>query len=141
MVVLQPQSNWMMFIPLPLMSFGIGGLFTLMMSMTADVCDLDELQNGGKRREGTFGSIYWWMVKFGQSIAGLVCGVVLKSIAFDSSKVHQTAETITGLRISDILIPSLTALLALVIMVKYDLSEDKMKEIKAKLAIQREKNA
>jgi GPH family glycoside/pentoside/hexuronide:cation symporter len=27
-------------------SFGIGALFTLMMSMTADVCDLDELKSG-----------------------------------------------------------------------------------------------
>ena len=44
------------------MSFGIGGLFTIMMSMTADVCDLDELNNGMPRKEGTF-AIYWWMVK------------------------------------------------------------------------------
>ena len=130
-----PDANWLMFLPLPLMSFGIGGLFTLMMSMTADVCDLDELQNDGRRREGTFGSIYWWMVKFGQSIAGLVCGVVLKSISFDAAKVHQAASTITGLRLADILIPSLTALLAVVVMIGYDLSEEKMKEIKAQLAL------
>ena len=45
-------------------AFGIGGLFTIMMSMTADICDLDELQTG-ERREGLFGAIYWWMVKFG----------------------------------------------------------------------------
>jgi len=38
-----PANPWLIFIPIPLMSFGIGGLFTLMMSMTADVCDLDEL--------------------------------------------------------------------------------------------------
>ena len=135
----RPDANWLMFLPLPLMSFGIGGLFTLMMSMTADVCDLDELQNDGRRREGTFGSIYWWMVKFGQSIAGLVCGVVLKSISFDAARVHQTASTITGLRLADILIPSLTALLAVVIMLKYDLSEERMKEIKAQLALRHEK--
>jgi GPH family glycoside/pentoside/hexuronide:cation symporter len=36
---------------LPLLLFGIGSLFTLMMSMTADICDLDELTSG-KRREG-----------------------------------------------------------------------------------------
>ena len=51
------------------MVFGIGGLFTLMMSMTADVCDLDELNNGMPRKEGTFGAIYWWMVKLGQGLA------------------------------------------------------------------------
>ncbi|MBE0674951.1 MAG: MFS transporter, partial [Bacteroidales bacterium] len=32
-----PENPWMIFMPIPLMVFGIGGLFTLMMSMTADV--------------------------------------------------------------------------------------------------------
>ena len=31
---------------------------------------MDELDSG-KRREGVFGAIYWWMVKFGFAIAGL----------------------------------------------------------------------
>ncbi|HCI16575.1 MAG TPA: glycosyl hydrolase, partial [Candidatus Marinimicrobia bacterium] len=57
-----PGKPYMFLIALPFFSFGIGGLFTLMMSMTADVCDLDEL-NTGKRREGILGAIYWWMVK------------------------------------------------------------------------------
>jgi len=41
-----PENLWLMFMPIPFLSFGIGGLFTLMMSMTADVCDLDELKIG-----------------------------------------------------------------------------------------------
>jgi GPH family glycoside/pentoside/hexuronide:cation symporter len=45
---------------------GMGALFTLMGSMIADVCDLDELETG-ERREGMFGSIYWWMVKLGMA--------------------------------------------------------------------------
>ncbi|GIR81550.1 MAG: hypothetical protein CM15mP83_2760 [Flavobacteriaceae bacterium] len=45
---------WMYIIALPFFSFGIGSLFTIMMSMTADVIDVDEL-NSGKRREGVFG--------------------------------------------------------------------------------------
>ena len=53
-----PGKPWMYIIALPFFSFGIGSLFTIMMSMTADVIDIDEL-NTGKRREGTFGAIYW----------------------------------------------------------------------------------
>ncbi|MFZ1750272.1 MAG: MFS transporter, partial [Saprospiraceae bacterium] len=60
---------WLIFFPIPFIAFGLGGLFTLMMSMTADVCDLDELNNGMPRKEGTFGAIYWWMVKLGQALA------------------------------------------------------------------------
>jgi GPH family glycoside/pentoside/hexuronide:cation symporter len=89
----QPDNPLMMFLPLPFFAFGIGGLFTLMMSMTADVCDLDEL-NTGSRREGTFAAIYWWMVKFGFAIAGLMSGLILKLVGFDQDVAIQTPEAL-----------------------------------------------
>lgn len=124
-------------IPIPFMAFGLGGLFTLMMSMTADVCDLDELENGLPRREGTFAAIYWWMVKIGQSIALALGGFVLSYVGFDGAKAVQTAETMYQLRVFDIVIPSLTAGLAALIMVKYSLNEDKVAEIKVELELKR----
>ena len=39
-----PGKPYMFIFALPFFSFGIGSLFTLMMSMTADVMDLDELE-------------------------------------------------------------------------------------------------
>ena len=77
-----PEKPYMFLYALPFFSFGIGGLFTLMMSMTADVCDLDELNNGLPRKEGTFGAIYWWMVKFGFGIAALLSGSILWFVGF-----------------------------------------------------------
>lgn len=132
-----PDNPWLMFMPLPLMAFGIGGLFTLMMSMTADVCDLDELKNGMPRKEGTFGAIYWWMVKLGQAIALVLGGLVLKLVGFDQNEAIQTTETIIQLRIADIVIPALTAALAIMVMWKYDLTEAKAKEITAALVKRR----
>ena len=132
-----PNIPWLMFVPIPLMSFGIGGLFTLMMSMTADVCDLDELNNGMPRKEGTFGAIYWWMVKLGQALALVLGGLVLKMVGFDQNAATQTAETITKLRLADITIPALTAGLAIWVMWKYDLTEEKAREIKDELVSRR----
>lgn len=120
-------------LPIPFMAFGLGGLFTLMMSMTADVCDLDELENGLPRREGTFAAIYWWMVKIGQSIALALGGFVLSYVGFDGGKAVQTAETMHSLRVFDIVIPTLTAGLAALIMLKYSLNEDRVEEIKLEL--------
>ncbi|MEP7703203.1 MFS transporter [Paraglaciecola sp. 25GB23A] len=128
-----PENPWMIFMPIPLMSFGIGGLFTLMLSMTADVCDLDELRNGMPRKEGTFGAIYWLMVKLGQALALVLGGVVLKLVGFDPGLATQTVETMTNLRIADILIPVSTAGLAIWVMWSYDLTEDKAREIKQDL--------
>jgi GPH family glycoside/pentoside/hexuronide:cation symporter len=128
-----PGNPWMMFLPIPFLSFGLGGLFTLMMSMTADVCDLDELINGMPRKEGTYGAIYWWMVKLGQGLALVLGGLVLKYIGFQGGASTQTAETIKNLRLADIVIPSITAFLAIIVMWNYDLSEEKADAIKAEL--------
>ncbi len=132
-----PGNPWLMFIPVPLIAFGLGGLFTLMMSMTADVCDLDELENGMPRKEGTFGAIYWWMVKLGQGIALLLAGWVLKVIGFDAGKATQSVHTMTSLRLFDIFVPVITAAIAIWVMRDYNLSEDKAKAIKAELVARR----
>ncbi|HBQ60365.1 MAG TPA: MFS transporter, partial [Balneolaceae bacterium] len=119
------------------MAFGLGGLFTLMMSMTADVCDLDELNNGMPRKEGTFGAIYWWMVKLGQAIALVLGGLVLEIVGFDQNAATQSVETMTNLRIADIVIPAVTAGLAIWVMYSYGLTEDKAREIQDKLVERR----
>lgn len=126
-------------LPIPFMAFGLGGLFTLMMSMTADVCDLDELRNGLPRREGTFGAVYWWMVKIGQSIALALGGLVLSLVGFDAANAVQSAQTMQNLRIADIIIPSLTAGIAILIMWNYSLNEERVNKIKKELEIRRTK--
>jgi GPH family glycoside/pentoside/hexuronide:cation symporter len=132
---------WLLFIPgkpymflfaLPFFSFGIGSLFTLMMSMTADVCDMDELESG-KRREGIFGAIYWWMVKFGFAIAGLLTGVIMSAVAFKAGAPTQPEGAVTGLRLFFSGVPICGTLIAMYIMRNYDLTEKKANEIKIEL--------
>jgi len=133
-----PGNPFLMFLPLPLISFGIGGLFTLMMSMTADVCDLDELNNG-HRREGTFGAVYWWMVKLGNALALLISGAVMNLVGFDVDASFQTASTVTGLRLADIIIPVLLGVAAILVMRNYDIDEKKANEIREALIARRGK--
>jgi glycoside/pentoside/hexuronide:cation symporter, GPH family len=128
----KPGTPFLMFLPLPLFAFGIGGLFTIMMSMTADVCDLDEL-NTGMRREGVFGAVYWWMVKFGFAIAGMGGGLIMKLVGFDQSVTVQTPETLTGLRIAYILVPIAGTLISMAVMWKYDLTEERSQEIRKQI--------
>jgi len=131
-----PGNPWLMFMPIPFLSFGIGGLFTLMMSMTADVCDLDELNNG-ERREGMFGAVYWWMVKLGTALAMLSSGVVLQMVGFDESITVQSAETLTNLRLADIIIPIVAALIAIILVWRYNITEERAHEIKDALVKRR----
>jgi GPH family glycoside/pentoside/hexuronide:cation symporter len=133
---------WFLFVPgkpyyflyaLPFFSFGIGGLFTLMMSMTADVCDLDELNNGRPRKEATFGAIYWLMVKFGFAIAGLLSGLIMSLVGFEPNAVEQPEGAVFWLRVVYSAFPILGTLLAIYIMRNYEISESKAQEIKREL--------
>ena len=133
---------WFLFIPgkpylflfaLPFFSFGIGGLFTLMMSMTADVIDLDEL-NTGKRREGIFGAIYWWMVKVGYGIAGALSGVIITVVGFNSDLATTDQQSaVDGLHAFFCFFPMVGTILAMLIMRNYSITEERAIEIRAEL--------
>ena len=127
-----PGKPYMFIFALPFFSFGIGSLFVLMMSMTADVIDLDEL-NSGKRREGTFGAIYWWMVKFGFAIAGGLSGVIMSSVGFDSGAETQPEGAVDGLRMFFSGVPILGTAIAMWVMRDYDVTEDKANKVRAEL--------
>ncbi len=125
------ETPWLIFFTLPLTSFGIGGLFTLMMSMTSDVCDLDEV-NTGYRREGMFAAIYWWFVKLGQAIAGFISGLILSLVGYNEAPgAIQSVETMTNLRIADALIPAIGTLIGIFVMVQYNVSEKRANEVRA----------
>ena len=132
-----PSKPWMYIIALPFFSFGIGSLFTIMMSMTADVIDLDEI-NTGKRREGIFGAIYWWMVKIGFGIAGALSGVIIAFVGFNSdlATIDQQA-AVDGLHAFFCFFPMVGTILAMLVMRDYDITEEKAKDISAQLEVLR----
>ena len=136
--LLIPGKPYMFIFALPFFSFGIGSLFTLMMSMTADVIDLDEL-NYGVRREGVFGAIYWWMVKFGFAIAGGLSGIILSVVGFSADAlpgpipIGEVWPGITGLRVFFSGLPVLGTLGAILIMWKYDIDEERANDIRRQL--------
>lgn len=132
-----PGKPWMFIFSLPFHSFGIGSLFVLMMSMTADVIDLDEL-NYGVRREGVFGAIYWYMVKFGFAIAGGLSGLILTVVGFDGNAAVQPEGAVTGLRIFFSGLPMLGTIIAMYLMHDYDVDEARANKIRAELKARKE---
>ncbi|MEO1479136.1 MAG: MFS transporter, partial [Bacteroidota bacterium] len=67
------------------------------------------------------------------ALALIVGGAVLGWVGFDGNAATQSVETMTQLRIADIVIPAVTAALAIVVMWNYDLSEEKARGIKTEL--------
>ena len=127
-----PGKPYLFLFALPFHSFGIGGLFTIMMSMTSDVLDIDELKTG-KRREGVFGAIYWWMVKLGFAFAGALSGLILTLVKYQSGAVAQPEGAVDQLRMVFSGLPILCTLIAIAVMWKYNVDEKYAREVRAKL--------
>ncbi len=134
-----PDTPWLLFIPMPFIAFGLGGLFTLMGSMIADVCDYDELKTH-QRREGMFGSIYWWVVKLGQAAALAAGGFLLNATGFDVAlEGDQTELTLSLIRLFDGVIPFVFSGIAILLVMAYPLTEARSREIRMELEARRGK--
>ena len=134
-----PGHPYLLLIAAPFIAFGLGSVFTLVSSMLADVCDLDEIQTG-TRREGIFGAIYWWMIKLGQAAASLISGLLLNATGFNVALgAHQTTHALLWMRICDIGIPIVTSIIAIFIIMTFDITEDKAYDIRKQLEERRGK--
>lgn len=132
-----PATPWLLLVPAPLMAFGLGGLFTLMGSMIADVVDEDELVTH-QRREGMFGSIFWWVVKLGMAGAIALGGVMLNATGFDVAlEGAQTADTLWWMRWCDAFIPALTSVVAIAAVWAYPIDEARAEATRATLEARR----
>ncbi len=134
-----PDFPYLLLMATPFVAFGTGSLFTIMASMISDVCDYDELETH-QRREGVFGAIYWWMVKVGMALAGLLTGILLKVSGFDVALgAAQSDSTLLMLRLFDVGVPLVTSAAALFIMTTYEITETKAHEIRLELEQRRGK--
>ena len=105
--------------------------------MIADVVDVDELESH-QRREGMFGSIFWWVVKLGMAAALAGGGFLLNATGFDVDLGGNQAErTITLMRIFDAFLPMLTSAVAIWAIASYPITEEVAHEVRAKLEARR----
>jgi GPH family glycoside/pentoside/hexuronide:cation symporter len=132
-VCYNPEIPWLLLVPAPLMAFGLGALFTLMGSMIADVCDLDELETY-QRREGMFGSIYWWVVKLGMALALAGGGFLLNATGFDVElNGNQTERAIFLMRLFDVAVPFVSSALAIWAVYAFPITEERAHDIRLQL--------
>ena len=132
-----PDVPWLLLVPAPLMAFGLGGLFTLMPSMIADVVDMDEL-NTHERREGMYGAIFWWVVKLGMAVAIAGGGFLLNATGFDVAlEGDQSPRTIYLMRACDAFIPAAASAIAIWAIATFSITEEKAHEVRLELEARR----
>lgn len=133
-----PQNPYLLLIAAPFLAFHLGALFTMVPSMVADVCDLDELQTG-TRREGMFSGIYWWIQKLGMAGASILSGVLLNASGFNIALgANQSAQALLAMRLFDVGIPIVTSVIAIFIIATFDISEARAYDIRGQVERRRE---
>ncbi len=118
-----PHYPWLATIPLLLVMPLQTCLWMLVPSMLADVVDHDELHTG-ERREGSFSSIFSWLMKVAMSIGFGISGPLLEMTGFDAAMGEQQPdEVLLRMRIAMVVIPSLTCIFLIWILCQYPINK------------------
>lgn len=128
-----PDYPWLAVTTGILLSPAYTGLFMVLPSMAADVVD-DEEARSGARMAGSFSSVFSWTLKVSQSLGYGLAGMVVVWCGFDAAKqAAQSPETFRNLRVCFALAPTVVLVCALVVIVKYPLSQAYMQRVRAQL--------
>ncbi len=112
---------------------GYTGMWLVLPSMLGDVTDDDELHSG-KRREGSFNSVFSWLTKLSTSLAYGLAGVVVVACGFViAKKADQSPEAFWNMRFCFATLPTLFLGPALYLLWQYKLSGKRMEEIRAQI--------
>lgn len=115
-----------------------GIIFPLLWSMYADIADYSELRTG-RRATGLIFSSSSMSQKLGWTIGGGLTGWLLAIFGFKANVV-QGVEAQNGIRIMLSFLPAIGALLSVIFIALYPLSEKKVAEISAELSEKRKLN-
>jgi GPH family glycoside/pentoside/hexuronide:cation symporter len=129
-----PGQPWWQFVVLSLNGVANAGFTLLPTSMIADLADEDEYATG-LRREAVFGALLAWFEKAGNSVGGLISGLILVWIGFNAMSAGgvQSHLTLELMKYSYFAAPAIGAVIALLLLRRYTLTEERAYEIEAAL--------
>lgn len=117
-------------------AFTGAGFWTLYGSVLADVVDHDELETG-QRREGSFSACQSWISKVGIALGVGASGWILQFTGFNSKLPVQTEHALFMIRILLSCIPVVGLVVALIAILRFPLTEARMREIRGALEARR----
>lgn len=124
---------WLYIVPSIFFAAGFSGLWTLVPSMVADICDFEELESG-VRDGGMFAAFYMWAIKLGSTLAFALGGFLVDLTGFAVVKGGaQGASTILAMRIVDFTVPATAIVLSMWLVWRYPITEQKMDEVRDSL--------
>jgi glycoside/pentoside/hexuronide:cation symporter, GPH family len=132
-----PGQGWLVVLNTAFTGFAATGFWVVLPSMCADVVDDDEITTR-KRREGAFSSMFSWTSKMGMSLAVGGSFILLDLVGFHAElEGNQSPEAIFWIRFLFATIPAVAMTAALLLLMLYPLSQDRMSAIRTELEARR----
>ncbi len=128
------ESEWIF----TLRSFALGafaaGKLLLGMTLLPDIMEYDSLRTG-MRREGVFSGAYSLVEKSAYALSPLVLSLVLAAFGYRESIndafVEQSRDALLGIYLNIAIVPAVCNALAILVLLRYDLTEQKLRELRA----------
>jgi GPH family glycoside/pentoside/hexuronide:cation symporter len=135
-----PQDNIPMFFVLGILAELFAGIMPILFfAMLGDTADYSEY-TFGRRATGLTFSAGTFAMKFGGGMAGVAMMLVLKIQGYlGQGVVEQSKEALVGIRLINSFVPVIFIILAILIILLYPLTTNKMTEIETELKSRKEK--
>lgn len=129
------SSSTHMYVMTIIVNFPIAAFWTLYVSMTYDLSELDEWINN-KRREGILLSVVLFVQKVGAAIAIQLAGILLGMVGYQNGMM-QTPETIDGIVKISFVCPAILIAVAAFLFIKSPLTREKFAALQNALVARR----
>jgi GPH family glycoside/pentoside/hexuronide:cation symporter len=128
------ESTWLFALRSFLLGVFAAGKLLLGMTLLPDIMEYDTLRTG-MRREGVFSGAYSLVEKSAFALSPLVFAIVLASLGYqesvDNAYVQQSERALMGIYLNIAIIPAICNGLAALVLLKYDLTEARLQELRA----------
>jgi GPH family glycoside/pentoside/hexuronide:cation symporter len=132
-----PAHPWWQLAVSAMMGLGGSGLWMLVESMVADVCEWEEARSG-RSMAGMFGAMYGWVLKAGLALCVGLSGFMLVATGFDVDiGPVQHPSTLLWMRILFTFTTAAAIVLTVFLVIRFPLNAAKMAEVRATLDARR----
>jgi GPH family glycoside/pentoside/hexuronide:cation symporter len=130
---LTPAHPWLSLAVAPFFGIGITAVYQLYFAMVADVAEEGALRHG-VRNEGMYSAISNCMIKGGLALSFALGGALVDWLGFTGNDIHPTPEMLQDLRILRALLPTGTAAAAMLFVMGYPLTKERLEALRAQAA-------
>lgn len=130
---LTPAHPWLSLAVAPFFGVGITAVYQLYFAMVADVAEEGALRHG-VRNEGMYSAISNCMIKAGLALSFALGGALVHWLGFTGNDIRPTPEMLGDLRVLRALLPAGTAALAMLFVIGYPLTKERLEALRAEAA-------